>query len=220
MSYKPISLPPEDSQFLSTRQYGVEEICRIFNVPPHMVQFLLRSTFNNIEHQSIQFVKHSLMPWLIKIEMGIIKDVLVGEEQRSLYPKFNVDGLLRGDFQSRMNGYSIGINSGIYSFNEVRDMENLDPMPAEQNGDEHVMNGSYILTRDIGKAYGANAVATREKQQTDEESSQEVQPDSAEDASQEDEQGNEQDATRDAPGHARRKAERKAARQTRQPKAK
>ena len=209
MSYKAISLPPEDSQFLSTRQYGVEEICRIFNVPPHMVQFLLRSTFNNIEHQSIQFVKHSLMPWLIKIEMAIIKDVLVGEEQRSLYPKFNVDGLLRGDFQSRMNGYRIGINSGIYSFNEVRDMENLDPMPAEQNGDEHVMNGSYIFTRDIGKAYGANAVATREKLEANPASGsegEEALPES-------DQEAGEGRPARESPGHARRKAERRAARQ-------
>ena len=71
-----------------------------------MVQFLLRSTFNNIEHQSIQFVKHSLMPWLIKIEMAIIKDVLVGEEQRSLYPKFNVDELCSKMGMSRTNLYN------------------------------------------------------------------------------------------------------------------
>ena len=179
-----------------------------------MVQYLLRSTFNNIEHQSIQFVKHSLMPWLIKIEMAIIKDVLVGEEQRSLYPKFNVDGLLRGDFQSRMNGYRIGINSGIYSFNEVRDMENLDPMPAEQNGDEHVMNGSYIFTRDIGKAYGANAVVTREKMVANPSPSSEGE-DQADEASQ-DQDGataDNQPSTRESPSHAKRKAERRAARQ-------
>ena len=216
MSYKPISLPPEDSQFLSTRQFNVEEICRIFNVPPHMVQDLQRSTFNNIEHQAIQFVKHSLMPWLIKIEMGIIKDVLVDNEQHELYPKFNVDGLLRGDFQSRMNGYSIGINSGIYSFNEVRDMENLDPMSVIENGDKHVMNGSYVLTEDIGKNVGANAVATREKLNASDgaASSEEQEADSESDnmAGESNGSGEEQKA-RETPGHARRKAERKAARQ-------
>ena len=177
-----------------------------------MVQFLLRSTFNNIEHQSIQFVKHSLMPWLIKIEMAIIKDVLVGEEQRSLYPKFNVDGLLRGDFQSRMNGYRIGINSGIYSFNEVRDMENLDPMPAEQNGDEHVMNGSYIFTRDIGKAYGANAVATRERLEANPSSGSEGETEGTPPESNE-EALNDNPSTHESPAHAKRKAERRAARQ-------
>ena len=236
MSYKPISLPPEDSQFLSTRQYGVEEICRIFNVPPHMVQDLQRSTFNNIEHQSIQFVKHSLMPWLIKIEMAIIKDVLVDNEQHELYPKFNVDGLLRGDFQSRMHGYQIGINSGIYSFNEVRDMENLDPMPADQNGDEHVMNGSYVLTRDIGKpgAYGANAVATREKRETESSGSgEESDPSSDGDENggptggrtegqtdgrtEGQTDGQTDDHSRETPGHTRRKAERKATRQGSKP---
>ena len=90
MAYKPISLPPEDSQFLSTREFGVEEICRIFRVPPHMVQDLKRATFNNIEHQSIDFVMHTIMPWLVRIEQAIIKDVLIEEEQEKYFPKFNV----------------------------------------------------------------------------------------------------------------------------------
>lgn len=153
------------------------------------------------------------MPWLIKIEMAIIKDVLVGEEQRTLYPKFNVDGLLRGDFQSRMNGYRIGINSGIYSFNEVRDMENLDPMPAEQNGDEHVMNGSYIFTRDIGKAYGANAVATREKLEANPSPGSEGEDQTDEAPPEPDQEVGDGRPARESPGHARRKAERRAARQ-------
>ncbi len=111
MAYKPISLPPEDSQFLSTREFGVEEICRIFRVPPHMVQDLKRATFNNIEHMGIEFVMHTLMPWLVRIEQAMIKDLLVEEEQNELFPKFNVDGLLRGDYQSRMQGYATGISN-------------------------------------------------------------------------------------------------------------
>ena len=99
MAYKPISLPPEDSQFLSTREFGVEEICRIFRVPPHMVQDLKRATFNNIEHQSIDFVMHTIMPWLVRIEQALIKDVLIEEEQDQFFPKFNVDGLMRGDYK-------------------------------------------------------------------------------------------------------------------------
>ena len=67
MQYKAISLPPEDSQFLSTREFGVEEICRIFRVPPHMVQDLKRATFSNIEHQAIDYVVHTLDPWLVRI---------------------------------------------------------------------------------------------------------------------------------------------------------
>ena len=112
MAYKPISLPPEDSQFLSTREFGVEEICRIFRVPPHMVQDLKRATFNNIEHQSIDFVMHTIMPWLVRIEQAIIKDVLIEEEQDTYFPKFNVDGLMRGDYKSRMDGYAVGFLEG------------------------------------------------------------------------------------------------------------
>ena len=81
MSYKAISLPPEDSQFLSTRQFGVNEICRIFRVPPHMVQDLEHATFSNIEHQSIDFVMHTLMPWLVRFEQAIMKDLLLEAEQ-------------------------------------------------------------------------------------------------------------------------------------------
>ena len=134
MQYKPISLPPEDSQFLSTREFGVEEICRIFRVPPHMVQDLKRATFNNIEHQSIDFVMHTIMPWLVRIEQGIIKDVLVEEEQDEYFPKFNVDGLMRGDYQSRMNGYAVGFSNGFLSPNDIRRLENMDLIPAEEGG--------------------------------------------------------------------------------------
>ena len=104
MQYKAISLPPEDSQFLSTRQFGVNEICRIFRVPPHMVQDLEHATFSNIEHQSIDFVVHTLTPWLVRFEQAIVKDLLLPEEQDEYFPKFNVDGLLRtGSFAATTN---------------------------------------------------------------------------------------------------------------------
>ena len=136
MAYKAISLPPEDSQFLSTRQFGVEEICRIFRVPPHMVQSLEHATFSNIEHQSIDFVVHTLTPWLVRFEQAIIKDLLLEEEQDVLFPKFNVDGLLRGDYQSRMNGYATGISNGFLSPNDIHRLENMDLIPAEEGGDD------------------------------------------------------------------------------------
>lgn len=204
MSYKPISLPPEDSQFLSTRQFGVEEICRIFRVPPHMVQDLQRATFNNIEHMGIEFVMHTLMPWLVRIEQAMIKDLLVEEEQNDLFPKFNVDGLMRGDYKSRMEGYAIAINNGIMSVNDVRRLENLDPLDEAEGGDFHIINGSYTKLADVGKNYGGNSVAEQEKQSAE--------------APSEGEGGEEQQdeqPSREAPGHARRHAERRAARQTR-----
>ena len=153
MAYKPISLPPEDSQFLSTREFDVEEICRIFRVPPHLVQDLKRSTFNNIEHQGISYVQYTLMPWLERFEQAIIKDVLLEEEQDEYFPKFNVDGLLRGDYRSRMAGYAIGFANGFLSPNDIRRLENMDPIPEEAGGNVYVANGSYVKLKDIGVAY-------------------------------------------------------------------
>jgi HK97 family phage portal protein len=169
MHYKPISLPPEDSQFLSTREFGVEEICRIFRVPPHMVQDLKRSTYNNIEHQSIDFVVHTLAPWLTRIEQAIIKDLLLEEEQAQYFPKFNVDGLLRGDYKSRMEGYAIGFSNGFLSPNDIRRLENMDPIPEEQGGNVYVANGSYVKLKDIGAAYSLNQPQTEETKEEPEE---------------------------------------------------
>ena len=215
MSYKAISLPPEDSQFLSTRQFGVEEICRIFRVPPHMVQDLQRATFNNIEHMSIEFVMHTLMPWLIRIEQAIIKDVLIDEEKDEFFPKFNVDGLMRGDYKSRMEGYAVAITNGIMSVNDVRKLENLDPLDEAEGGDLHLINGSYTRLSEAGKAYGANAVATTEEAAAQHEEAGEQETDSEGGVG-----GNESDSreqSREAPGHARRRAERRALRQNTQP---
>ena len=154
MQYKPISLPPEDSQFLSTREFGVEEICRIFRVPPHMVQDLKRSTFNNIEHQSLSFLMHTLTPWLVRFEQAIVKDLLLPDEQDEYFPKFNVDGLLRGDYKSRMEGYAVGINNGFMSPNDCRRLEQFDCIPPERGGDNFMVNGSMVKLEDIGAAYG------------------------------------------------------------------
>ena len=151
MQYKPISLPPEDSQFLSTRQFGVEEICRIFRVPPHMVQDLEHATFSNIEHQSIDFVVHTLTPWLVRFEQAIVKDLLLPEEQDTYFPKFNVDGLLRGDYQSRMQGYATGISNGFLSPNDIHRLENMDLIPSEKGGDDYYLNGGYVKLEDAGK---------------------------------------------------------------------
>ena len=210
MSYKAISLPPEDSQFLSTRQFGVEEICRIFRVPPHMVQDLQRATFNNIEHMAIEFVMHTLMPWLIRIEQAIIKDVLVGEEKDQLFPKFNVDGLMRGDYKSRMEGYAVAITNGIMSVNDVRKLENMDPLDDADGGNLHLINGSYTRLSQAGSAYGVNAVATMEKQ-----AAQPGETGEQESEAEEGSNGNEsesQEQPREAPGHAQRRNARKAAR--------
>lgn len=148
MKYTAISLPPEDSQFLSTREFGVNEICRIFRVPPHMVQDLSHSTFSNIEHQSIDFVVHTLTPWLVRFEQSITKDLLLPDEQDKYYAKFNVDGLLRGDYQSRMQGYATGISNGFLCPNDIRTLEQMDRIPAEKGGDSYYLNGGYVRLED------------------------------------------------------------------------
>ena len=164
MTYKAISLPPEDSQFLSTRQFGVNEICRIFRVPPHMVQDLEHATFSNIEHQSIDFVVHTLTPWIVRFEQEIIKDLLLPEEQDILFPKFNVDGLMRGDYESRMRGYATGISNGFLSPNDVRRLENADLIPPEKGGDDYYLNGGYVRLEDAGKtAAKENEAETQNK---------------------------------------------------------
>lgn len=181
MTYKPISLPPEDSQFLSTRQFGVEEICRIFRVPPHMVQNLAHATYSNIEHQSIDFVVHTLTPWLVRFEQAIVKDLLVETEQDEYFAKFNVDGLLRGDYQSRMNGYATGISNGFLSPNDIHRLENMDLIPAEDGGDDYYLNGGYVKLKDAGKFADAKQTAVEQNQpkesEPDEEETQQ-EPDS------------------------------------------
>ena len=103
MKYTPISISPEQAQFLETRKFQINEIARIFRVPPHMVGDLEKSSFSNIEQQSLEFVKYTLEPWIIRWEQSISRSLLSIEEKRKYFVKFNVDGLLRGDYQSRMS---------------------------------------------------------------------------------------------------------------------
>ncbi len=151
MSYKAISLPPEDSQFLSARQFSVQEICRIFRCPPHLIQDLEHATYSNIEHQSIDYMCYSVGPWLTRIEQAIVKDLLLEKEQEIYFPKFNVDGVLRGDYLSRMSGYATGISNGFLSPNDVRRLENMDLISPEKGGDDYYLNGGYVKLEDAGR---------------------------------------------------------------------
>ena len=144
MKYHEIGMSPEDSQFLQTRSFQLTEICRIFRVPPHMIGDLSRSTFSNIEHQSIDFVVHTIRPWLVRWEQAIIRSLLNDEERTIYYPKFNVDGLMRGDFTTRMSGYAIARQNGWMSANEIRALEDMNKIPADQGGDLYLLNGNMI----------------------------------------------------------------------------
>lgn len=151
LKYHEIGIPPEQAQFLQTRKYQLNEICRIFRVPPHLVGDLERSTFSNIEHQSIDFVTHTIRPWLVRWEQAIYKSLLNEQERRLYYAKFNVDGLLRGDFATRMQGYATGIQNGWLSINNVRELEDMNPIPDEIGGNQHFVNGNMVKISDAGK---------------------------------------------------------------------
>lgn len=150
MSYKQIGIPPEEAQFLETRKFQINEIARLFRIPPHMVGDLEKSSFSNIEQQSLEFVKYTLDPWVVRFEQALKKSLLLPEEKKTHFIKFNVDGLLRGDYQSRMNGYAIGRQNGWLSTNDIRELEELNPIPPEEGGDLYLINGNMTKLKDAG----------------------------------------------------------------------
>ena len=150
MKYTPISISPEQAQFLETRKFQINEIARIFRVPPHMVGDLEKSSFSNIEQQSLEFVKYTLEPWLVRWEQSMVRSLLSPSEKQEYFIKFNVDGLLRGDYASRMSGYATARQNGWMSANDIRELENLDRIPAEEGGDLYLINGNMTKLADAG----------------------------------------------------------------------
>ncbi len=147
MKFQSIGIPPEQAQFLETRKFQTEEICRIFRVPPHLVANLDKATFSNIEHQSISFVVHTIRPWLVRLEQGMNKALLSKSEKGQYFVGFVVDGLLRGDYASRMQGYAVGIQNGFLSPNDIRALENMNSI---EHGDIYAMNGNMLKLEDVG----------------------------------------------------------------------
>lgn len=153
MKYTPISISPNEAQFLETRKFQINEIARIFRVPPHMVGDLEKSSFSNIEQQSLEFVKYTLDPWVIRWEQSLSRALFSKDEKRSYFFKFNVEGLLRGDYQSRMTGYATARQNGWMSANDIRELENLDRIPSEDGGDLYLVNGNMLPLEKAGAAY-------------------------------------------------------------------
>lgn len=128
--WQAIGVPPEQAQFLETRKYQRSEIAAVYRVPLHLINDLERATFSNIEHQSLEFVKYSLMPWLVQIEQAIKRDLFrISAPQRSYFAEHLVDGLLRGDIQSRYQAYQIARQNGWMNADEIRELENMNPIP-------------------------------------------------------------------------------------------
>ena len=150
LKYTPIGIAPEQAQFLETRKFQINEIARIFRVPPHMLADLEKSSFSNIEQQSLEFVKYTLDPWVVRWEQSMCR-VLFSESEKPVYfIKFNVDGLLRGDYASRMSGYATARQNGWMSANDIRELENLDRIAPELGGDLYVLNGAMTKLQDAG----------------------------------------------------------------------
>ena len=168
MKYTPIGISPEQAQFLETRKFQINEIARIFRVPPHMVGDLEKSSFSNIEQQSLEFVKYTLDPWVIRWEQSIQRSLLSRDEKAVYFVKFNLEGLLRGDYQSRMNGYAIGRQNGWMCANDIRELENLDRIPAEDGGDLYLINGNMLPLKNAG-AFANTPTDDGKEEKTDEE---------------------------------------------------
>jgi HK97 family phage portal protein len=117
---------------------------------------LEHATFSNIEHQSLSFVKFTLMPWVRRLEQSFEMALLPPSEQSRIYVKFSVEGLLRGDYKSRMEGYAIGRQNGWLSANDIRELEDMNRIPTEIGGDKYLVNGSMTPLDSAGAAYSKN----------------------------------------------------------------
>ena len=173
MKYTPISISPNEAQFLETRKFQINEIARIFRVPPHMVGDLEKSSFSNIEQQSLEFVKYTLNPWVCRWEQALQRALLSDDEKGKYFFRFNVEGLMRGDYQSRMNGYATARQNGWMSANDIRELENLDRIPAELGGDLYLVNGNMLPLSQVEQnnayASGDKSETLKKEEETDEE---------------------------------------------------
>lgn len=133
MTWHQLSVTNKDSQFLETRKFQINEIARIYRIPPHMIGDLDRATYSNIEQQSIDFVVHTLRPWLVRIEQALNWELFEESERKEYFCEFNVDGLLRGDSAARSNYYASMFNIGALSINDILEKENMNHV---ENGDK------------------------------------------------------------------------------------
>ena len=131
LKFHKLTVDPTDAQSIETRKFQVIEIARFYNVPPHLIMDLERATFSNVEHQDISFVKYSLRPYLVCIEQEMKRSLFTGLDRQQYFAEFNVDGLLRGDAESRARAMDIMMRNGVINADEWRALENMNPQPDE-----------------------------------------------------------------------------------------
>jgi HK97 family phage portal protein len=144
--YSPISIPPEDAQFLQTRQFGVLDVARMFRVPPHMLGDLTKASYSSIEQQNIDLVTYTLRPWLVKFEQELNRKLLSANSGH--YFRFAVEGLLRGDIASRYASYAIGRQWGWLSVNDILELEDRNPV---ENGNDYLVPMNMIPAEQVAK---------------------------------------------------------------------
>lgn len=140
LEIKPIGASPEDTQLIETQRFCVEQIARIYNLPPTFLQDLTHGTYSNTEQQDLHFVKHTLKRWVEQFEQEMNLK-LFGRRNDRLFVEFSMDGLLRGDFKTRMEGHSTAIQAGMQTPNEARAMENRPPL---EGGDDLLIQGATV----------------------------------------------------------------------------
>lgn len=150
--FQKVSNTPEESQMLETRKFQVEEVARFYNVPLHMIGDLDHATFSNIEQMSLNYVIYTLRPYLVRIERAIVAQLLTPLDRQTLFPKFSADALLRGDYLSRMQGYAQARQNGWMSANDIRDLEDMGSIPAEEGGDAYLANGNLRSLKELMNA--------------------------------------------------------------------
>lgn len=149
IDYQAISMGPKDAEFLNTHKLSKEDIASIFRVPPHKIGDLTRSTNNNIEQQSIDYTQNTMQPWAVNIEQEYRLKLFRTDEQADTKARHNFNGLLRGDSQARAAYYSGMLNTGVLSINEVRDLEEFNPI---EGGDVHLVQGAMATLENISTA--------------------------------------------------------------------
>lgn len=149
-SWQRVGLDAEDSQIVEVNRFLVEEVCRLFAVPPHVVAELSRATNNNIEHQGIEAVQRCLMPWVKRLE-DEADYKLFGNNRRGYVTKINMLGLLRGDFKSQAEGFRVYREMGVVNADEIRERLDMNKMPAGEGGDKYTMQGQYTTLERIGE---------------------------------------------------------------------
>ena len=149
MTLKVFGVSPEQAQAIDARKFQIDEVCRVFNMPPHMLKSLDRATYSNIEEQGLEFLIYTLRPWLVRFEQAYATQLLSEKDRKKYFFEHNVNGLLRGDIEKRYTAYASGISNGWLNADEARELENLNPQPDGQ-GEKFYVPLNWIPKEDAG----------------------------------------------------------------------